>query len=217
MSEYLRAALDLAKVPDRVPSELRKALKDGADRIVLEAFPAVASGGSRSPAWYGLRYRGPYDASGDRVAVQFHPTFVARYKEGGAKTHVIDPSAAGTKKNLSFQRRKFKSAFKAQQKAASAKTAKSRDRWDAKGASALDEAASAQRGEVALGVLAIGRGKGKNRVDVSPAAKPNSNFTRRVKHPGIPATKPLARAIRSEDDEVADNIRRRVNRAWETR
>lgn len=210
----MRVARELGTLPSKISPEVQKALKRAADRVVDEALPHIARSGSKGAHYYGLRYRGPYDASGDKVSVQFRPTFIARWKEGGAKPHPIDPSAAGAKKNLSFQRRKFKSAFRAQRKAAEAKTQKSRDRWNAKGAQALDEASAAQRGDVALGVMAIGRGKGSGRVDVTPGTKPDSNFARKVKHPGIPASKPIARAINRVQPEIAEDLRRHINQAW---
>jgi len=214
--KFVDAANDLGTMAKRVQPEVYKGLKDAADRVVAEALPHIARSGSHNAYYWGLRYRGPYSASGDRVSVQFRPTFVARWKEGGAKPHAINPSAAGSRKNLSFQRRKFKSAFTASKKAAEAKTQKSRDRWTAKGALALEQASAAQQGAVALGVLAIGRGKGKMAVTVAPGAKPDSNFTRRVHHPGITASKPIARAINRVQPQIAEDLRRHVDRAWAT-
>lgn len=216
MGTFLDAAHNLATLQKQVNPEVHRALQRAADRVVAAALPEVGGRSDRSAQWLGLRYRGPYDASGGRVSVQFRPTFVARWKEGGAKAHTIDPSAAGTKKNLSFQRRKFKSAFRAQEKTAAAKTAKSRDRWTAKGAAALSDASRAQQGDVALGVLAIGRGKGRGKVDVQPGAKPMSNFTRRVSHPGIPATRPIARAIVRIQPQISADLRRNIDDAWAT-
>jgi len=217
VSDYFRAARDLGTMQDRINPAVHDALDKAAQRVVATALPDIAPGAPIEKArFYGLRYRGPYRASGDRVSVQFRPTFVARWKEGGAKPHAIDPSASGSRKNLSFQKRKFKSAFTASRKAAEAKTQKSRDRWTAKGALALEQASAAQQGAVALGVLAIGRGKGKMAVTVAPGAKPDSNFTRRVHHPGIQASKPIARAINRVQPQIADDLRRRVDEAWAT-
>lgn len=217
MSDYFRAARDLGTMQDRINPAVHDALDKAARRVVAAALPGIAPGhGVDSAHHYGLRYRGPYRASGGRVSVQFRPTFVARWKEGGAKAHTIDPSAAGSRKNLSFQKRKFKSAFRAQEKAAAAKTAKSRDRWTAKGALALEEAARAQSGDVALGVLVFGRGKGKNPPVIKSGTKPKSNFTRRVHHPGIKAEKPIAHAINRIQPVIADELRREIDDAWAT-
>jgi len=227
MVDFATAARELRQVGDQVPGEVRAFMASAAKTIAARSANNIRSGASGNPTFVGVVYDGP-DMVGDTVEVLFSPRYLARWLEGGTRPHEITRSdkvrQRKTKAWVRSARRAAVSRGKVETMLTTGRdqkgqllTKRRRAGLQKRRASAIQreltgylEAEKLIAGEGYLGPLAFKAGQG----DVSPAAKPDSNFAARVTHPGVKPTRPIGRAIAATAPILGPQLAARVNEAW---
>lgn len=223
------AANHLKQVQEQIPFEVRAVMKAAAVEVQTLATAQIRSGAT--PKEVGVRYDGP-KMFGDKVQVEFRPVYIARWLEGGTQPHRI---ARGERTRGRRGKQAMRSAFRAQKSAgkietmlASGRDAKGqtltarrraglearRQKTMVRGAEHLDRGQRIFSGEEYIGAVAIG--KGKHGGDVTPSAKPNSNFAASVQHPGTKAKHPIRNSIVVASPSLASQLAQQVNKTWAT-
>lgn len=227
-STFALEARRLRQVQERVPAAQRIVMKAAAVEIAQGAARKVSRAG-RSPWQVGVRYKGPdIDPSG-AVAVEFSPTYLARWQEGGTEPHRIQ---RGAKARRTLVRKHHRAASRA------AKSIGRMDQMLSTGRDAKGKTLSARRraGIVARRDAAAKRQwlaaeaghqttfgggyVGALSLDRGGNAKPPTGggratgFAASVQHPGQRPTRPLRRTIEEVSPRLAQQLARAVNETW---
>lgn len=226
-SQFAAAAQRLRQVQDRIPADLQVFMRS-AQRSIETGAAARIRPGAR-PHSVGIYSVGPTVTASGKVEVEFYPRYIARWQEGGTKSHTIGRSDRTRQRSAKAAMRASRRAARSRGKVETMLTtgydekgntlsARRRAGLQKRRASAMTrEAAGTERarriltGEEYLGPLAIGKGRHGT---VTAAAKPHSNFAAHVQHPGERPRKPLRREIAQQTPKLAPKLAGQVNRSW---